>query len=284
MKRQSSGGYKREKGRQPDQLKTKTKWWRYWFAGAVFVTMGCLVFLAYHDPKSHKEISELLGVRVSEAFVEKYGTPKWLTFKSIDGVAAEGMLRNVIIPMREKLKTGYPILELRRSFSELIDDKQVYFEFYPKFSTSGGPIAISAKGRNNPGQPTIVLFLENFRERMIRAYNAYPPDQAEMCIEDLLLGVYLHEYFHIKKQGFYGGNVRNLEEMVDHESECWAYTCRDILQIMKQNNRGLLVPGSMDEGVYGVYSRLGGNTTDPEWRRMIHFLYIDLPKSSVKTN
>lgn len=190
----------------------------------------------------------------------------------------EIMFQQVFNPLRQQITTSYPIASLRQKFTEAVQDPTVTLSLAQKNSNVGGhgigtdtPLAFSGP-RPNVFQPAVIIVFENFVDRIKYANSTKSQKEYVEYMEDLLLSVYLHEYYHIKKQNFWRLTNSNAE-VVSFEADCWAYTVREILIPMQQGGRGKLLPGTFEETVLLKYKEIKGDTTNPRWKAFFQESY-----------
>lgn len=177
-------------------------------------------------------------------------------------VTLEQMTPVVLNPLRRQIVDSYPILSLRQKFVGAVNDKSVTLNITSRsiLGQKNTPLAFSG---SKMGNPVIVIVYDNFLQRMTYARSVKGQKEYTEYLEDLLIAVYLHEYHHIKKQGFFGGALG--PKMVEFEKDCWAYTVKEILLPMQAQGRAKLLPGTFEETILILYRSLNGNTADKRW-------------------
>ncbi|MDB5244550.1 MAG: hypothetical protein JWN18_420 [Parcubacteria group bacterium] len=189
------------------------------------------------------------------------------------------LIQQVLNPLRQHIVASYPISDLKVKFVDALGDSAVTLAVAQRYSVVGGhgiggdtPLAFSGPRPDGAG-PAVIIVFENFVERMQYGVKfAKSQKEYEEYLEDLLIGVYLHEYYHIKKQGFWKLN-NTRAEMIAFEADCWKYTVEEILLPMQRGGRGKLLPGTFDDTVLALYTELKGKTSDPRWKKLFEDTY-----------
>lgn len=245
---------------------------------SLFLLMGTLgIVVAAFRLYSNKP--QQLTTPQTTTMATPYSRSSWFTNAFIIGNdLMPQMIGEVFVPLRNRISSSYPIPELRDRFNAALQDPMMTFslasrksDVHGKGLKGEGPLAFS--GPSPSGDvPAAIFIAENFRRRIILAYGAFSNQEAERYLEDLFLAVYLHEYYHIKKQNLWRLSLSN-SEIVDSEKDCWAYTCKDILIPMQNGGRGKLIPGTQEHAILSVYLQVGGDTDSAVWNSLMRKLY-----------
>jgi hypothetical protein len=203
---------------------------------------------------------------VDDIFFSKYvsGTnlPGWLVNEVLSPEDYQSMEKAFFEPLFKKLESGFPVISLREAFRTARRDDTVS----PSYAGNAIRInGISIGGLAMPfthpqsGKPSVVFNCDRVRDKLMTSYSIYGAEKTVILAENMILTVYLHEYYHIKRQNFY--RLVTVPELRKFESECWEYTCRELFEPLEKIDRLILLPASLDTAMYRAYKD-GGRTTN----------------------
>jgi len=234
------------------------------------------------EPKSTTPTSEETIVRLviheGDGFLGQYvkdgALARWITADSLTIELSQNMIEDMIYPMIQEIFYHYPIPSLRREFAKLWTNPKmkILIWFDPDANDADAQLGAAEPSAKVPGQTIILLDARSIRRQAFKAQRRLKPAQARRSIVDTLMAVSLHEKFHaIKHCGAWGRKTSTPEKamVLAAEIECWAYTCHDVIAVMKEHGRGTLIPGTTEFKLYKVYVKLNGNTSSPEWAKAV---------------
>jgi len=243
---------------------------------------------ASSQPSPKTQITKKPVVLPGKAYLDRYkkqdgSWPKWLTANDLSPALTQEMIVDFVLPLKTAVLTKYPIDSLREEFARACSDEAVRFSiaFLTDFweSKKEGKSLWVVTVRVDGEKLLIIINDRSLRQLLFTAVKEYPPNQVDAFLEDSLVLISLHEYYHATKQAEGIRGSPTSQEVFQMEAECWAYTCHDLIKVMEDNGRGFIDRSRLEGSVYKAYQRLGGKTDSEEWKETLRKV---LPSESNK--
>jgi hypothetical protein len=239
-----------------------------------------------------KEVSEQDMALFHRAMVQLRKVPDPIMLKKIPGTRRTITHEQAVAYYMEtfgqayaEICEHYPVESIRLQFVEAVghigQGRAIGIDAnsqYDPVSRSGEFSVMAAPVKFN-GVPTMVLYIPAWMDLEDQLLASMPgADAWEMMKDQIILGV-LHEYYHLTKQSYWQIEELSPDQLADSESECWAYTCRELIQPMQKAGRARLTQSAAGyyEGQFilnALLLELGNDPRRPTWRHYIADNYI----------
>lgn len=226
-----------------------------------------------------KEIIKTVRVSTGDAFLGQYilpndDVPAWMFEEPLRQESMPLMREQALLPLINEMVRAYPIPSLREQLKkawldESVQKKIIFITNKAEWGDKEFPVATTMRSDENPNIPSIQFVIQAIRKRMLDAASEFEPAVARESFKDLLLAIILHEYYHAKEQDEWKIEELDIETSIRIEVECWAYTVREVIQVMKDHGRGNFTPQTTAYVAHKKYVELGGNTDSEEWMDVI---------------
>ena len=172
--------------------------------------------------------------------------------------AQQDFVANILLPTLDRAKISYPVPSIRTRFAtcmKRISDGQVALQVSATPSHQGG---IAAAFKDLGGKLIILISVPAAMDALVGARND------RELFTDYLVGIMLHEEYHLIVQGGKRPDELSFDEMVQSESEAWWFTVKEVYLPMIRAGRMKLCDQATKEGL-DAYEQANGDRNHPAW-------------------